>query len=109
MFKKKYRLAPHIRFTNSSVYHTSFFTLKVAKNDQAHNRYGFIVTKRIDKRAVIRNQTKRKVRFCVEKLFTETKPGYDMLFLIKKDATSTDQKLIHETIYELFKKRNLLL
>ena len=109
MFKKVYRLPPSVDFKNSSVYQTPFFTLKLSNNGKQNNRYGFIISKKIDKRAVVRNRTKRKVRFCIEKINDGMKKGYDMLFLIKKNAVTTFADSICLEAESFFRKEGLLL
>src|SRR5438105_2187161 len=84
MLKRKYRLPFYCRFTAASNTHTNLFVIKVQPNDIGYNRYGFIVSKRVDKRAVVRNTTKRKLRSCIEDLFEQIQQGYDILFILKK-------------------------
>lgn len=108
MFKKENRLGSSIRFLNPVVYNTAYFTLKIAKNDTKNNRFGFIVTKKVDKRAVVRNKVKRKVRLCFEGLKLDIKPGYDMLCFIKAPATDSTFELLRDTIIKLLKKEKLL-
>ncbi len=109
MFKKKYRLNPRIRLENTSRIQTVFFALTLAKNQLIHNRYGFIASKRIDKRAVVRNRVKRRVRACIEQMTSNIKNGYDMLFVLKVAATSAKTDFLQKEIENLFRKEKLLL
>lgn len=86
MLKKKFRLPSYITLSHSSYSPSPFFTVKIGKNTLAHNRYGFVVSKKIDKRAVVRNRIKRQLRSCIEALQKDLSSGYDMLFIIKKTA-----------------------
>lgn len=85
MFKKINRLPVGEKILGSNI-NSSLFSLKISKNSLPYSRFGFIVSKKIDKRAVVRNSLKRNVRACVEELFDKIKPGYDLLFLVSKDA-----------------------
>ncbi len=109
MFKKKYRLNPRIRLENTSRIQTVFFTLTLAKNQCTHNRYGFIASKRIDKRAVVRNRVKRRVRAAVEQMVSNVKNGYDMLFVLKVAAVGARTDFLYKEIERIFKKEKLLL
>ena len=109
MFKKKYRLNPRIRLENTSRVQTGFFTLTLAKNRLLHNRYGFIASKRIDKKAVVRNRVKRRLRSSLEQTTDNVKNGYDMLFLIKKTAVTAPTNFLCKEIQTILKKEKLLL
>ena len=88
--------------------HTPYFVLKIARNNLSYNRYGFIVGKKIDKRAVGRNRLKRRFRAGVETLSHELASGYDILFLLKKEAAEqTTEVLWNEIRYVLDQGRTL--
>ncbi|MCL5970386.1 MAG: ribonuclease P protein component [Patescibacteria group bacterium] len=108
MLKKKYRLKQGTRFKNASVLDTSFYKILITENGLNINRYSFIVSKKVDKRAVIRNKTRRKVRACIEKMLEGIKKGHDMLFFIKKEAVQEDMENICGSIENTFRKANLL-
>lgn len=93
MLKRKYRLTARTRWSGKSI-KTPFFILKVAQNGLLYNRFSFTVSKKVDKRAVVRNRVKRRLRSCIEGIFDDLKKGYDMVFLIKKEAVlETTDKL----------------
>ncbi len=82
MLKRENRLTP-VRLSNPRNISTPLFSLKIAKNDQSLNRFAFIVSKKIDKRAVVRNLLKRRLRSCIEEIFDNIKKGYDFVFYPK--------------------------
>lgn len=88
MLKRKYRLSAKIRFLKGQSFNTPFFILRASRNELDYNRYGFVVSKKIDKRAVIRNKVKRTFRLCIENILDEIKSGYDMLFIVKRNIVS---------------------
>ncbi len=109
MLKKKYRLLKETKFDKKDLYTSPFFVLKVTKNEKSFNRFGFIVSKKIDKRATVRNRVKRKIRVCIETNFDKIKPGYDMLFILKKQILSKTTKEVSElTLGELEKQKLLI-
>lgn len=87
MFAKKFRLPAAISFSQAQIISSSFFSGKIKKNNLPYNRYGFIVSKRISKRAHVRNRAKRVFRSCIEKLHYRLNGGYDMLFVLKPTTT----------------------
>jgi len=108
MLKRKYRLKQGTRFKNASVLDTSFYKILIAENGLNVNRFGFAVSKKIDKRAVVRNKTRRKVRSCIEKKLENIRKGHDMMFLIKKEAVDESLENICLSIENVFRKANLL-
>jgi len=109
MLKKKYRLLKKTKFDKKDIYTSPFFVLKFAKNEKSFSRFGFIVSKIIDKRATVRNRVKRKIRVCIETNFDKIKPGYDILFILKKHIMNKTTKEISElTLGELEKQKLLI-
>lgn len=89
MLARQFRLPATVSFQKANVFHSAYFTVRVLPNTLFHNRYAFIAGKKLDKRAVVRNKVKRRVRAVVEKEGLLLK-GKDVLFLLKpstKDAT----------------------
>jgi ribonuclease P protein component len=109
MLKKKYRLLKETNFNKGSFFTCPFFILKIAKNEKSFSRFGFVVSKKIDKRATARNRIKRQIRVCIETNLDKIKPGYDMLFLLKKSILGKTTGEISELTLEELKEQKLLL
>ena len=109
MLKRKYRLSAGNRLQQPSVIHTQFFTLNVAKSSLPYNRYGFVISKKIDKRASVRNKAKRKLRWCVEKIQERVPGGHDMIFYLKKNVIQTPSSTLCSQMEHIFKKEKLLI
>lgn len=90
MLKKALRLPAQTSFLNAKSIHTEYATIKFQKNDLDLSRFGFIVSKRISKSAVIRNSIKRRIRNCFEKNVKAIKPGYDMLLIVRKNIPADE-------------------
>lgn len=82
MLERKYRLQAKEKFTKATTRHTPFFTLKIVHNHLPYNRFGFVVSKKIDKRSVVRNRFKRRFRSCIERFFQDMGKGKDFLFIL---------------------------
>jgi ribonuclease P protein component len=93
MFSKQYRLPPGSFSQKPSIAITSLFSLRYAPNKLLFNRYGFVISKRIDKRATMRNHLKRKLRKILENEGASLKQGYDMLFIIQKPFVEGQEAL----------------
>ncbi len=108
MLPKQYRLVRWENKQQASVFQTPFFTLRVAPNAFLYSRFGFVASKKIDKRAVVRNEVKRKVRSCIEAMQKDIRPGFDMFFFLKKAAVETQRSEIDKRIQALFAQEKFL-
>ena len=85
MFQKKYRLQKEKDFEDvfKKGYYspTPLWTLKWKKNGLLYPRYGFVVSNKISKSAVIRNKIKRRLRDIVRR--NHIIYPVDMVFIVK--------------------------
>lgn len=63
---------------------TPFFLLKYTRNGLPYNRYGFVVSKKVSKKATDRNKAKRRLRDIVRTSPQSNKKGYDAVLVVKK-------------------------
>jgi ribonuclease P protein component len=87
MFKRENRLVPGIKYTNSRFVATPQFVVKEKENGLEINRFGIIVSKKVDKRAVQRNRIKRFFRQTLIGLNEKLAYGHDILVIVKKDLS----------------------
>lgn len=73
-------------FKNGRFVQNRAFLLKYNKNILPNSRFGFIVSVKTLKRAVDRNLIKRRFREIIRLNFDNIKEGYDVVFIIKKQA-----------------------
>ena len=83
---------------------TPFFLLKYIRNDRENDRYGFIVSKKVSKKATERNKIKRRLRAIIQKTTKEGRQGRDMVFVVKKGALPASFKEIQEAALGALKK-----
>lgn len=95
-FQKVYS-ARHI----SRNYH---FTLFTKKNKLDYPRVGFTVTKKIGN-AVTRNLIKRRLKAIYRENLQCLKPGYDYVFVVKKEAVTIDYKTLKKSFLHVCKKQ----
>lgn len=107
MLKKSQR-ADNFKLANSKIIKTPYFSLRLAKNQLDSSRFAFVVSKKIDKRATVRNSLKRKVRSCIEEIFDNIENGYDFIFYPSALTKSTERSLVMDEIKRVIAKENLL-
>lgn len=61
-------------------------------------RFGFIVSNKISKKAVIRNKIKRRLREAVRARVQEFLPGVDYIFISKSSFVKADMASVREMI-----------
>ena len=97
-----------IRFNNSNSNAFPQFVLKERKNGLELNRFGIVVSKRIDKRAVVRNRIKRIFRTMLEDLSKNMMSGHDILFIVKAGILGKTQKENQELIKQAIEKLGII-
>jgi len=63
--------------------------LKIAANNLAVSRFGFVVSKKVSSKATVRNSIKRRVRAVVEKNLKAIAGGRDCIFFVAPTASNT--------------------
>ncbi len=84
-----------------------FLFIKFIKNNLDDTRFGFVVSKKISKKAVVRNKVKRRLREAAREMLSEIKPGYDIVIVAQKGIEKQDFFQIKENLRQLLKKINL--
>jgi ribonuclease P protein component len=78
--------------------------LKILPNDLDRNRFAFLVGKRIGN-AVVRNKLRRRLREVVR--LTPVSPGWDMVFIARREAAGVDYHSLQLAAQDLFSKTRL--
>jgi ribonuclease P protein component len=95
-------------FAQSERFHSPNFRLSIKLNpDLARPRLGFVVSKRVDKRAVQRNRLKRVLR----EMFRQQRAGLrlgDWLFSVKPGASALENSALRAEIQDLMQRANQL-
>jgi len=74
------------------------FILLHLNNNKDSVRFGFLVSKKVSKLAVKRNRLKRQFREAVKLVLSDMRPGFDYLFIIKRQALDLDSKSIFSEV-----------
>jgi ribonuclease P protein component len=93
-------------FKNSKNFKNNFFILKIAKNDLGVNRFGFVISKKVSKKAVIRNKIRRRLSEAVKVEINNIKAGMDLILIVLPGAEKKDFYEIKEAVKNAFVKIN---
>ena len=80
--------------------------LKILENEQEATRIGIVISKKVSKRAVIRNKIKRRIREIVKK--NNFLPGFDLVIITYPQIKEKDFHQLEIEINQLFKKAKCL-
>jgi len=116
MFKKQYRLTKNKEFQSvmkgGQAAYSPVLMLKYYKNNLDYSRIGIIVSNKVSKKAVRRNLARRRIREILQSMFTQLKPGYDIVFIASPKIVVDDKvvkyKQIEQFLQSLLKKSKLI-
>lgn len=93
-------------FQQSRVWGNDLLVLRAVPNHLDHNRFGFVVSKRVGN-AVVRNAVRRRLREGVRSL--PLKPGWDVVISSRPAAARADYQGLREAVTGLLARNGLLL
>ncbi|HSD99097.1 MAG TPA: ribonuclease P protein component [Patescibacteria group bacterium] len=102
MLAKKFRLPSSVVFSHAQSFRENEFSVKIQKNTLPHNRYGFVVSKAIDKKATVRNRVKRVLRSCIEEKWLG-RGDKDILFIVRPGIKSAEKLLLREKVDKIMR------
>ncbi|MCD6500690.1 ribonuclease P protein component [bacterium] len=85
-----------------------FLILKLVKNNLEFPRIGLVVSKKISKKATLRNKIKRRLREGVRANLARIKPGYDLIFSARKGIEEKSFWEVRKEVEKLLQKAKLL-
>ena len=110
MLSRKYKLKKDNDFKKvfkqGENYQQEFIKIKVLKNGLAYSRFGFIIGRKISKKAVERNKIERRLGEIVRLRLKEIEPGFDIVVLVNQEITEKNYQTIEKILISLFKKVN---
>ncbi len=107
MLLKKFRLSGKVikqQMRKSRSFSVPFCTMLVAKNALSYNRYGSIISKKVDKRAVARNRIRRMCYDCIAGFLESINQGYDIMFIFKSSVRDIPKENFCKSIEGVLKK-----
>lgn len=98
-FNKTYK---HGRSTNADVLY-----VKTYQSHQAHSRVAVVASKKVSKRAVVRNRCKRRVVEIIRKDWQHIKPGHNFIVTIKQDIAGLPSGELEVRLLDCLKRAQL--
>lgn len=98
MLAKKYRLDARARLQNAQTYASPLFTLRLNSTSNERSRIGIVVSKKVDKRATVRNRVRRRLSASIEELLPKFKKAVDMRFFVKLQAAESSKKELFQEV-----------
>ena len=112
MLAKKNRLTKKKDFENvfkrGRSFKENFLIFKIIENHLGKSRFGFVVSQKISKKAILRNKIKRRISESVRCKIGKLKKGIDGILIALPKIGEKDFLEIDETIKELFKRAKIL-
>jgi len=112
MLAKEFRIKFKKDFDNilksRNKFFSNNFSLKFSENHQDISKFSIVVSAKISKKAVIRNQLRRRI-FEILRLKTPSiKPGYSVMIFPKAGALLLDYQTLEQEIFYILNKSRLL-
>ncbi len=95
-------------FKGGRGYEEDFLYLKFKENNLKSSRFGFIVSKKFSKKAVLRNQARRKLREIIRKNIPKIKKNIDAVVIARPGLEISDFQKLEEKISRLIKKARII-
>jgi len=85
-----------------------FFVVKYRASTLPHSRFAIVVSKKIDKRATVRNRVKRRISHVLQKLMREYTFAVDAIVYVRKAVVEADSDTIEKSIQQIFIKEDII-
>ncbi len=95
-------------FKKGKGFKEDFLILRFVSNNSKECRFGIIVSRKISKRAIVRNKIRRRIREIIKPKIPKIKTGADIVFFALPGLETKDFREIEETINKLLKKAKLM-
>ncbi len=86
----------------------NFLTFKWAVNNLKVSRFGFVVSRKVSKKATLRNKIKRKLREKVRAELPRLKVGIDGAVIVNPGAAKAESQTIAESLKKIFSRARLI-
>jgi ribonuclease P protein component len=97
-----------IIFKNSKSFKNNLFIFKIVKNSLGLNRFGFVVSSKVSKKAVVRNKLKRRLSGIIKAEEKNIKPGADLIIIALPGSGEKNFSEIKEAICGALIKSGLI-
>lgn len=95
-------------FKEGESFKNSFLILKMAQNNLKESHFGFIISKKVSQKAILRNKIKRRLRDIIQQNIKDIKKGIDIVLIILPGLEKKNFLETKEILNTLFKKAGLV-
>ncbi|MCF7845183.1 MAG: ribonuclease P protein component [Candidatus Pacebacteria bacterium] len=85
-----------------------FFFVKIKENSFNFSRFAFVVPKKVEKKAVERNRTKRMMREIFKEFSVCFNRSVDLIFITQKKINKEDREKAKKEVERILKKAKLI-
>lgn len=96
-------------FKNGTSFKNKLFILRFIKNNSDQNRFGFIVSQKVSKKATVRNKTRRRLTEAVKARRKKIKPGKDFVLIALSGIEKKELSDIREALDDTLVKAKLII
>lgn len=95
-------------FRKGTTFKEDFLILKILKNKLERARFSFVVSRKVSKKATLRNKIKRRLSELVRVKLKKAKRDIDAIIIVLPGLETKDFWEIEETLGKLFKKAGII-
>lgn len=95
-------------FKTGEVFGNKTFVMYYLKNGSEANRLGIVVSKKVSKKAVVRNKIKRRIKEAYRLNEDSFAMGFDIIIIAKGSCEEEKYNHMEKSLKHLFYKKNLM-
>ena len=95
-------------FKKGKGFKNRFLALKIVKNNLPESRFGFVISKKVSKKAVIRNKIRRRISEAIRLDLEKIKKGSDVVLVAYPGIEKNTFSETTELVKNILKKAGLL-
>ncbi|MDD4937906.1 MAG: ribonuclease P protein component [Candidatus Shapirobacteria bacterium] len=107
MLKKINRIGSRKEFleikNQGEIKYSPIFGVLILKKEDNLKKFGFVISKKISKRAVDRNKIKRRLCEVIYKMLDKFEPGIRIVFLVKREILNKKSEEIEKEVVKFIK------
>jgi ribonuclease P protein component len=93
---------------NGRSFHSPFFSARIDRITAEERRFSFVISKKVVKTSVERHLLRRRGYAAVREVFPGIRPGFAVIFFLKKEAVSADYQAFRQAIEDTLKNARLM-
>jgi ribonuclease P protein component len=94
-------------YKKGKLFSVKILKLFILSKDESLQRCGFSISKKISKKAVVRNKIKRRLSHAFREEYIQLKDNIDLVFVAKPEIVDQDFKYIKKSVKSLLEKAKL--